>query len=509
MTPRTRVALAAVVLLFVLSALAFVRRPGIEVDEAEVNNPAVYSLYGIPLMDMSYVGSMKSWLYAGIFRVFKPGPASLRVPTIVLGAIALWLFFLLLDGTAGRRAAWIGTLLLATDTMFVVLEAIDFGPNALHFVFKLGAMVLLVRFHRDGRARWLAAGCFLAGLGLWDKTIFAWSIIGVSVAALAVFPRETWRHVTVRNVAIAGGFLVLGALPLLIYNVYQPLATFRSNANRTQDSLRQKAIVLRETVNGMILFGFFTAADVPPRPGEAATPGLMLSRAISEATHHPLSNLTIAAACAALLGIFARSARRAVLFGFLAALGAWIPMALTAGAGGAAHHVILLWPLHFLSIAAALAAVPWRGAAAAATLILCAANLALTNEYYWELVRNGPAIRWTDAIYSLTDQVERLRAPAIYVADWGIIESLNLLDENSPRAQQPDVSNKDGLRVMVSDPRAVFIAHTAHFSYMPYERAAIEDAASDAGYEEVPIETIYDRNGRPTFDVFRFRKIPL
>jgi hypothetical protein len=37
----------------------------------------------------------------------------------------------------------------------------------------------------------------------------------------------------------------------------------------------------------------------------------------------------------------------------------------------------------------------------------------------------------------------------------------------------------------------------------------LEDIAASEGYEEVPIEIIYDRNGRATFDVFRFRKIPL
>ena len=76
-------------------------------------------------------------------------------------------------------------------------------------------------------------------------------------------------------------------------------------------------------------------------------------------------------------------------------------MVLTAGAGAAAHHIILLWPFQFLAIAAALAAIPWTWAAAAATVVLCASNLAVTNEYYWELVRNGPDIRWTDAIYPL------------------------------------------------------------------------------------------------------------
>jgi hypothetical protein len=184
-------------------------------------------------------------------------------------------------------------------------------------------------------------------------------------------------------------------------------------------------------------------------------------------------------------------------------------MVLTAGAGAAAHHVILLWPFQFLAIAAALAAIPIRWVAVAATVLLCAANLAVTNEYYWELVRNGPDIRWTDAVYPLERRLETLRSPDIYIIDWGIFETINLLSDNAAPVRQLDWSDQDNLRKVVSDPRAAFVAHTPKYAYFPQQRATLEDIAQSAGYEEVPIEIIYDRNGRPTFDVFRFRKIPL
>jgi hypothetical protein len=198
-----------------------------------------------------------------------------------------------------------------------------------------------------------------------------------------------------------------------------------------------------------------------------------------------------------------------VLFGLLAFGGTWLPMVITAGAGGAAHHVILLWPFHFLAIAAALAAIPWAWVSATVTLVLCAANLGVTNEYYWELVRNGPDIRWTDAFYPLERRLETLRSPDIYIVDWGIFETINLLSYNLAPVHAVDWSNQENLRKIVSDPRAAFVAHTAKFTYFPQQRATIEDAAASAGYEEVPIDIIYDRNGRATFDVFRFRKIPL
>jgi hypothetical protein len=213
--------------------------------------------------------------------------------------------------------------------------------------------------------------------------------------------------------------------------------------------------------------------------------------------------------CASCLGLFARASRKPVLFGVLAFAGTWLPMVVTAGAGGAAHHVILLWPFQFLAIAAALAAIPRRWIAVAATAVLCAANLAVTNEYYWELVRNGPDIRWTDAIYPLERRLETLRSPGIFIVDWGIFESINLLSDNTAPVRAVDFTNQDNLRKIVSDPRAAFVAHSARYAYFPQQRAMMEDIAASAGYEEVPIEIIYDRNGRATFDVFRFRKIPL
>jgi hypothetical protein len=136
-------------------------------------------------------------------------------------------------------------------------------------------------------------------------------------------------------------------------------------------------------------------------------------------------------------------------------------------------------------------------------------NLAVTNEYYWELVRNGPDTRWTDAIYPLERRLENLRSPDIYIADWNIFESINLLSDNSAPIRAVDFGDQENLRKIVADPRAAFVAHSAGYAYFPQQRAALEDAAASAGYEEVPIEIFYDRNGRARFDVFRFRKIPL
>jgi 4-amino-4-deoxy-L-arabinose transferase-like glycosyltransferase len=499
-------ALAAILLLFVFTAMLFVRRPGIEVDEALVANPTFFVWHGVPLMLINYLGALKAWFYMGLFAVVKPGPISLRLPTVLLGAAAIWQFFLLLDRTIGRRAAWIGALLLATDSMFVIHEAVDYGPTALHFVLKLGAMLLLVRFDRTGSLLSLAAAFFLIGLGVWDKAIFAWAVFGISIATVAVVPRAVWRHFTIRNLAIATVSTVVGALPFVIYNVARPLDTFKSNVHLDNEPFAHKGTLLDLTLSGAVMFGFFTSVSLPPHPGEATTPWLKLSRAISETTHSPTRNLTVGALALSCLGLFARASRKPVLFGLLACAGTWLPMVLTAGAGDAAHHVILLWPFHFLAIAATLAAIPW---AWIVTLVLCVSNLLVTNQYYWELVRNGPAIRWTDAVYPLEQTLEAMRPPNVYFVDWGIFEAVDLLSDNAAPVHELDWTDTANLRKIVADPRAAFITHTAKYTYLPQQRALLEDAAAGAGYEEVPAEIVYDHYGRATFEVFRFRKIPL
>ena len=60
--------------------------------------------------------------------------------------------------------------------------------------------------------------------------------------------------------------------------------------------------------------------------------------------------------------------------------------------------------------------------------------------------------------------------------------------------------------ILVS-PSHLFVAHTPDYAFVPETRARPEEQARKDGFEEEPVATIADRNGRPTFEVFRFRPI--
>ena len=513
--------LIVVALAFVAIGMLFVPRLGIEADEAIVTN-GIYD-HGnpwyswkfdgseLPIMLISYLGAIKAWFYNGLFLFIPPRPIPLRLPMLLLAACTLWLFFELLDRTMSRRAAWIGTLLLATDTSYLLMNTADYGPVTLQFVFKLAALLLLVRFHKSGSKEELGWAFFLLGLALWDKAVFAWVLFGLVVAAVAVFPRDIRKHLSRANVLVACGAMLAGALPLVIYNIARPLETVRNNARVEQASIVGKAELLRRTMDGSVMFGFMTAVEPGPQPGQPNHWYQRLSITASRWTGHPRHGamLIIAAACAlSLIFLWKSTIRKPILFGLIACVGTWLPMVLTAGAGAAAQHVILLWPFHLIPIAAVLSQLSGVRVAIV-TALLCASNLLVTNQYYADLVVNGPAIRWTDAMDPLQRYLEDSRARRIVAADWGFIETMNLLSEGGLPMYYADTSSDQAIEAMLRDPANVFVTHAKGLAFHPQERASLEAVAQREQYQQEPLTTILDRNGRPAFDVFRFRKLHL
>jgi len=506
-----------IAIVFLLPGLAILPRLGVEVDEALITNAIfeggapIYAWHfggvEIPVMLLSYLGALKAWIYNAIFAVWTPSEISLRLPTLLLGLLTLWLAWKLIDRVVGERAAWIGTALLATDTAFLLTETIDFGPVAIQHVLKIGGVLLVLRFFDSGRVAWLGAGFFLFGVGIWDKALFGWILVGLAVAAFAVYPREVLARVTLRNAGVAAAGLLIGAFPFLAYNVSRPGETLRANATLQSGDAIGKSVLVHATMNGSVGFGFFVAGDTGPKPGNPVT---FLERAafqVSRWSGHPHSNLTEYAFLLSLLALpFAREVWRPVAFAVVFMLVTWLQMIYTSGAGAAAHHVILFWPAHLFVIAAVLA--QWRWGALIA-LVLCVSSLAVSNQTFVELVRNGPGLRWTDAIRPLTNVLAAQKARHLIAIDWGIVETVQLLSEgNTPLVYTPAADpNPDAktLLYLAAEERNVFVTHTAGNEIRAGAAQRLSEIATGYNRERVQIETVYDRNGRAIFELFRYR----
>jgi hypothetical protein len=511
---------------FFLAGQPFVGRLGIQNDEAlfavPVFEPAA-ALYSftighsrISLMLMSYLGCVKTLLYRPIFRLFGTGPYAVREPALLMGAASVWLFFLLLRRIAGLRAACIGCCLLALDSLYLLTTCFDWGPVALQHLLIVGGVLLLMRFYQTMSSLSLAAGFFLLGLALWDKALAIWMLGGLGVAGMLVFPRPIWAVTGFRRVLISVAALALGALPLIVYNVHTNLATLRENTGWDTRDLSNKAHILAETARGGILLGYFNAVDGDtPIPKQAAGPMEKASAALADFDGNQSSGWMLYAFFAAVLlaPLGGWTVARTVGFFLIAMAIAWIQMVLNPHTGGSVHHTILLWPWPQAVIAVSFAGVsrrmgPFGVPAVAALVALTGAScLLVTNEYYAKMVRNGGVPVWSTAVFPLAEQLRHTGAAYVFCTDWGIFDSIALLDRNRPPVRNAigAQNNPTDLKWALSDPTTVFVGHAKEAEQFAGVNEKVVEAAEKLGYRQEVIRTIADGYGRDIFTVYRFR----
>jgi hypothetical protein len=510
-------------LFFAVGSL-WIWRPGIQQDEAlfaagiyppffRENSVRAFK-HEFPLMVMTYVGTLKAMLYrAVVFPFFEPSAASVRIPALLIGAVSVWMFYRLTLRVIGTRAAVLATALLATDTSYVLTIRWDWGPVALQHLCLIGGVLSVVRFWQEKSLRWLAAGFFVFGLGLWDKALFSWSIAALGIATLAVFPRFARELLKPRTAAIALSAFLAGALPLLIYNVRRDWVTFRTNARWSGEIVEHKARLLWSTVEGSSLFGTVPRDDWDPPVREPQTPGERLLVKLTQLGGMPRSSLAGPLFTLALLLIpFAREYWRSIAFALIFSAVLWLQMAFTEQAGTGTHHTVLLWPAPQFIIAASLAGIVNRfryGAAAAALIVMgtCVSNLLLIGTHYTNVIRNGGVIVWTEAIWPVIDALNVARPAEVCLLDWGFFDTFRLMFQGQVRLSALNVAGSENdvkyARSRLRESGVFFISHTEGSEVDQGSLKRFLEFMSAEGFRPTDVRIFNDLNGRPTIQVFR------
>ena len=167
--------------------------------------------------------------------------------------------------------------------------------------------------------------------------------------------------------------------------------------------------------------------------------------------------------------IWRTPAGEAALFVLICGAVAWFQMAFVQGAGGGAHHTILLWPLPTIGIAAVLTAVSRRVRFGQVLLIAtvtvaCASNLLVLSTYYTNLLRNGGTPSWTDAMYPALRAIHRMDKTAVCAVDWGFTETVRLFERGRipiDVVEEPvNEEKRQSTLFLISQPGNVFLTHT-------------------------------------------------
>lgn len=504
-------------LLFVVSASLWIWRPGIQSDEALFTVGMYPPFYYPPisaarifgrdyaLMVMSYVGSLKTHLWMPIFAIWGASPATIRFPAIVIGAISVWFFYLLLKRTLGTRAALIGIALLATDSLYLFTVRWDWGPVALQHLLLIFGLYALTR-------GWIAVAFFVFGLAVWDKALFVWSLVGAGVAGLIVFPQQIRSRLTIRNIAVAVLAFLAGTYPLIRYNAKHEWVTFRTNAIRGDESLLEKATVLRYSFDSTVLGAplIRESWEGTPRPPENGLERTVDGYArLFGSPHRNAHFWLMIAGLLALPLVWRNPARRAILFAAIFMVVVWAQMAWAKNGGTSIHHTVLLWPMPMLIIAAAGSRLPWKVAGTATSAVVIW-NLAVTASWYSDLNRFGGQSAWTDAIYPAVDALQSQRGVKVCALEWGFFDNVQGLTDgkiNVCVADDPvDEEGRKNTLKQMSEPNIVYLTHTSGNEIEKERSQRIQAFGIQSGFHMVDVRRFSDSNGREVILMFRWSK---
>ena len=133
---------------FGVMASRHIALPGLNVDEVlgvrpAVGGPVARSIFGIPVLTISYIGALKSYIYFPIFALFGGSPETIRLPTIFISLLTLALTFKLSRLHFRPSYSALLVLLMAADPIFIFMSKADYGPIVLMMFFKMLALACI------------------------------------------------------------------------------------------------------------------------------------------------------------------------------------------------------------------------------------------------------------------------------------------------------------------------------------------------------------------------------
>lgn len=484
--------------------LANLDLPGPNYDEVADALPAVEMLTGqypasalksidvlgrpLPLMMLHYIGPTSIYTSLAGFALLGISVESLRITQLLIGALALFLLWLLARQWFESPTAALAVLLAGSAPAFVWWNRAGVFYSSPMLPIALGMLLLLTAWWRSRRRVWLIAASFLFGLGMTTKLLFYWWLAPLFIVAVIALGRR--GIVPALRGVRAGGLLLCfvafcaGFAPFIIHNIpgFDSFRFVADNAMSSQlyghnnldiaNNIAFQASQLFRLVSGDTIE--FSAPAPLPVAGVAMVICLIQT----------------------VVWLIQRRKQRGTfwlprLF-VVASLVAMLPLATISISAIGGRHLFMMLPLVCLLIAASLmdafrASRPWQAGAAIIAVALIAGNLITSVQLHRFFEQTGGRGVWSDAINQLAGLLDGPYVGRDPVAlDWGFERGVALLTQGRIRmkeryefTQSPSPKFDDMSAVLLRDPNHVYVFHapqTTAFAghWQAFERAAMK-----------------------------------
>jgi len=519
--------------------------PGLYYDEALDAVPAMQTLSGQaldiagvinsggrewPLMVMSYVGPITTYLLMPFFVLFGVSVEILRATNLLIGLATLILAYGFLSEFFDKRVAALSTLLLAVNPTFIfwsrtgAMVSLPLLPLAILVFWCLWRW-----FHRRQNIYFVFAA-FCLGLGLATKILFLWLWLGLGLSWLVfspyISPGGGWRawlwplkQLTNRTRILALFATLLGCAPLIIYNS-RDAGTIRAlleNLTHTRlygvsnlDILTNLRTVfmtdLRTLLDGSIFASSFGRAHANPVAVVAFICTLLLHIWLirqAQFTYRPIRLKFLILIC---VSIVSQSAFTISGFG--------------------AHHLMIIWPIPQVVITAAFTGLAnhlhyrapeeypqWRLLLGLIFIIIVGSEMLTTVQYHRTLSHTRGNGWFSDAINVLAEDLQHVSEPIIAL-DWGFRRNLQLLtlgqidpEERFTYGARPDESFDFYINSRVAQAPAFYLLHSPQFTAFPGHRQLFEDAAYRHRLQPVLWKDYEQHDGHLVYEVYYLEPI--